>query len=434
MIARKGETMQVISWFLSIPLPLRFALLFLAGACLARPSIWAFIASHTCGGESAPGRTPEASCRRATGWIEFPSLAGRGSREASVHGRGFWIRPMLIELGFALGLPWLYWWEIQRQALMVFPVAPNLATLDLSAMAALHAEYAVHVALLALLSVATFIDFDEQTIPDAITVPGTLLALGIAVLCPAGALPWLEQKVQNGQLSYVMQPLRFDSPDVAIKLLTGFASLVVALACYLDWCGALLPRRWRWGVGFGKAWRIMWRRILARPEWKWVLPMAVIGCACIVALWMRDGQRWHALTSALIGMAAGGAVIWTIRFVASLILQREAMGFGDVTLMAMIGAFLGWQPMVIVFFLSPFAGALVGLVKWILIRDNVIPYGPFLCLSTLLVLVFWGPVWEYCSRMFEIHWLVPSALIACVPVLVLLLLIVRMLRRRIFRE
>ncbi len=114
-------------------------------------------------------------------------------------------------------------------------------------------------------------------------------------------------------------------------------------------------------------------------------------------------------------------MIWTIRFIASLILQREAMGFGDVTLMAMIGAFLGWQPMVIVFFLSPFAGALVGLVKWILIRDNVIPYGPFLCLSTLLVLVFWGPLWEYCSRMFEIHWLVPSALIACVPVLVLLL-------------
>ncbi len=72
-----------------------------------------------------------------------------------------------------------------------------------------------------------------------------------------------------------MQPLRFDSPDIAIKFLTGFASLVVAIACYLDWCGALLPRRWRLGVGFGKAWRIMWRRILARPEWKWVLPMAV---------------------------------------------------------------------------------------------------------------------------------------------------------------
>ena len=57
------------------------------------------------------------------------------------------------------------------------------------------------------------------------------------------------------------------------------------------------------------------------------------------------------------------------------------MGFGDVTLMAMIGAFMGWQPCMIVFFLSPFAGAVVGLVQWCLIRDNVIPYGPFLCLA-----------------------------------------------------
>ena len=59
-------------------------------------------------------------------------------------------------------------------------------------------------------------------------------------------------------------------------------------------------------------------------------------------------------------MAVGAAVIWTIRFIASVILKREAMGFGDVTLMAMIGAFLGWQAVIIVFFLSPFAGAVVG--------------------------------------------------------------------------
>ena len=285
--------------------------------------------------------------------------------------------------------------------------------------------------LLALLAVATFIDFDEQTIPDAVTVPGTLLALMLAGLCPTGTLPWLEQHVQNQQLSYQIQPLRFDFPDQADVFLASFVSLIVGLACYLDWCGALLPRRWRMGVGVGKAWRIMWRRIASRSEWKWVLPMALIGCACIAAFWMHGQWRWRALESALIGMAAGAAIIWTIRFFASLILQQEAMGFGDVTLMAMIGAFLGWQAVVIIFFLSPFAGAVVGLVKWIVVRDNVIPYGPFLCLATLVVLLFWGPIWDYSSRMFESHWLVPSALLVCLPLLLVLLYLVRMLRRKI---
>ncbi len=339
---------------------------------------------------------------------------------------------MLIELGFALGVPWLYWWEIERHALIVLPFASDLANLDNVAKVAVFCQYAVHVALLALLAAATFIDFDEQTIPDGITVPGTLLALALAILCPAGSLPWIQHDPESQR--FIIQPLRFDSPHLAAAFLSGFASLVLAIACYLDWCGALLPRRWRFGVGFGKAWRVMWRRILARSEWKWVLPMAIVGCAGIALVWTRDGERWHSLTSSLIGMAAGGAVIWTVRFIASLILQREAMGFGDVTLMAMIGAYLGWQPMVIVFFLSPFAGALVGLIQWVLIRNNVIPYGPFLCLSTLLVVVFWGPLWEYCSRMFEIHWLVPSALIACVPALVLLLFVVRMLRSRFARQ
>ena len=69
------------------------------------------------------------------------------------------------------------------------------------------------------------------------------------------------------------------------------------------------------------------------------------------------------------------------------------MGFGDVTLMAMIGAFLGWQPCLVIFFLAPFAGLVVGVLRLILFRDEEIPYGPFLCLATLFVIVRWHAVW-----------------------------------------
>ena len=87
------------------------------------------------------------------------------------------------------------------------------------------------------------------------------------------------------------------------------------------------------------------------------------------------------MLTSLIGMAATGGLVWGVRLIGSFSLRREAMGFGDVTLMMMIGTFLGWQAGPILFFLSPFAAIVIGLAQLIFRRDDVIPYGPFLCLA-----------------------------------------------------
>ena len=52
----------------------------------------------------------------------------------------------------------------------------------------------------------------------------------------------------------------------------------------------------------------------------------------------------------------GGGLTWGVRIFGSLAFRKEAMGFGDVTLMGMIGAFLGWQAAVMTFFLGAFLG------------------------------------------------------------------------------
>jgi len=68
---------------------------------------------------------------------------------------------------------------------------------------------------------------------------------------------------------------------------------------------------------------------------------------------------------------------------------KESMGFGDLKLMAMLGAFLGWKMVLVVFLLAPFLGAPVGLYLRFKKNINIIPYGPYIALASFIVMI-WG--------------------------------------------
>jgi prepilin signal peptidase PulO-like enzyme (type II secretory pathway) len=131
-------------------------------------------------------------------------------------------------------------------------------------------------------------------------------------------------------------------------------------------------------------------------------------------------------------MVVGGVLIWLVRVGAGWALQQEAMGFGDVTLMAMIGAFVGWQACVVIFFLAPFAALVYAILQRVLRRTGAIPYGPFLCLATLVTLWHWPRLWYQVIVYFEISWLVPSVLMMGMVMIAGMLLIWRQLRWRLF--
>ncbi|NNK00755.1 MAG: prepilin peptidase, partial [Desulfatitalea sp.] len=72
---------------------------------------------------------------------------------------------------------------------------------------------------------------------------------------------------------------------------------------------------------------------------------------------------------------------------------RQGMGFGDVKLLGMIGAFIGWQGVLFTIMASSFIGTLVGLAEMIRTRQGMrlkIPFGPFLAIGAVLYL-FFGP-------------------------------------------
>ncbi len=128
---------------------------------------------------------PEAPPRR---WFDrIPVLGWFGlRRESALHGKGFWIRPMLIELLTGAGFAALYWWEMSGSIIPTV-AAPHVLTPPPDTI--LHAHVFAHLILISLMIVATFIDIDEKTIPDAITVPGMLIALLLATAIPTSLLP-----------------------------------------------------------------------------------------------------------------------------------------------------------------------------------------------------------------------------------------------------
>ncbi|MGQ0635362.1 MAG: prepilin peptidase [Planctomycetaceae bacterium] len=119
--------------------------------------------------------------------------------------------------------------------------------------------------------------------------------------------------------------------------------------------------------------------------------------------WIKDHPHWHGLAWSLAGLATGAGVTWLARRISQRMLGVEALGFGDVTLMAMIGSFLGWQPVLFVFLLAPLCGLTIGVGAKVVTGRRAIPYGPFLCAAALLVLFTWRWIWTPTREVFG-HW------------------------------
>jgi leader peptidase (prepilin peptidase) / N-methyltransferase len=92
------------------------------------------------------------------------------------------------------------------------------------------------------------------------------------------------------------------------------------------------------------------------------------------------------LTDALIGALAGGGILWLIGEAYYRYSGQEGMGGGDVKMLAMIGAFLGWKLVVLTLVLSSILGSVVGMVVLAIRRGGMkyaLPYGTFLSLAAL---------------------------------------------------
>ncbi len=258
------------------------------------------------------------------------------------------IRYPLIELLNGLLFVVVYWFEIPSEwgmsiadSCLFDKYGPQgfEGSTWLSPLAVLHWRYLYHMVLIEALVVATFIDFDLKIIPDGSTLPAMVVGI-----IGAGVV---------GQVHIV--PLWFQDPSIMRTMRLVFP----------DWTHAVFN------------------------------PIAV-------PAWFAQYPHLHGLLVSLAGFLVGGGTIWAVRIIGFWVLRQEAMGFGDVILMAMIGSFVGWQPVFVIFFVAPICALAVVIASWFFRRNREIPYGPYLSLATLITIVGWNHVWPVAERVFSL--------------------------------
>tara|TARA_B100000029_G_scaffold198742_1_gene197065 strand:- start:247 stop:1581 length:1335 start_codon:yes stop_codon:yes gene_type:complete len=212
-----------------------------------------------------------------------------------------------------------------------------------SAEAILHLRYLYHMVLLETLLVASLIDFDLRIIPDSVTVPAMGIGLLGSLLGTVYIFPiWFQDRSSVSQVCEILAA-GHDSPPA-----------------WLEWI----------------------REAPRMPGWVLTSP------------------HLHGLATSVAGLVVGGGVIWLVRIAGHWVLKQEAMGFGDVTLMAAIGSFIGWQAVLAVFFIAPLFAIVFALANWFLRRERELPYGPFLAMGTLFLLYAFKHIWPNLEATF----------------------------------
>jgi leader peptidase (prepilin peptidase)/N-methyltransferase len=117
--------------------------------------------------------------------------------------------------------------------------------------------------------------------------------------------------------------------------------------------------------------------------------LGLLGAATVLPVGFLD---------AVLGVAIGGGLLWALAWASPYLFGKEGMGGGDIKLVAMIGAFLGWQSALLTIMIGSLAGSVIGisLIAFrFMKRDEYIPFGPFLVLGALVALFFGHPMLDW---------------------------------------
>lgn len=200
-----------------------------------------------------------------------------------------------------------------------------------------------------------------------------------ALIKPYQNIPMLSYLLLKGQCANCHISISVRYP--LIEALTAVMSIIVA---------------WRfgftWQTGFGLL--LTWSLIALcfidfdhqlLPD-SITLPMLWLGLFLSIFGLFADSH------ASIIGAIAGYLILWSVFQLFKILTGKEGMGYGDFKLLALFGAWLGWQYLPMIILLSSLAGAIIGTLMILFVkhdRNTPIPFGPYLAVAGWIALI-WG--------------------------------------------
>ena len=224
---------------------------------------------------------------------------------------------MLLELAIAGGIMGIYWWETVEGGLLPEFARVPLQLLDPKMQAILHCQCLAHLILFSLMTAATWIDIDEKTIPDEITLTGTLIGVTLIAWLPKSLLPnVLINKagvLDAGNVVWLFTPLDPFAGNRLCMPAFGHKGLLFGLVCIWFWVFAMLPRTWyaAWPHK-GHAFECL-RGAIGKPMSYVLVLIGLVGSALVYCFWLptENGleiERWSSSRAA--SWAWGSAWHW----------------------------------------------------------------------------------------------------------------------------
>ena len=165
---------------------------------------------------------------------------------------------------------------------------------------------------------------------------------------------------------------------------------------------------WRFGWGWEAVVYVIFFSALLTITWiDWdyqIIPDVISLPGIVVGVAAASTVLPTGLMNSLIGVFVGGGVLWFMAWISPFLFGKEGLGGGDIKLLAMVGAFLGWQAALTTLMLASIVGAVVGLVLLafkVLKRGQYIPFGPYLALGAMLALFFGADMTDWYFGRFQ---------------------------------
>ena len=189
-------------------------------------------------------------------------------------------------------------------------------------------------------------------------------------------------------VSWILLRARCRHCGIRISIQYPLVELVTALIW--AYMAASIPSEWQ--AARGAVFFTILLGIALTDARQYIIPDEFSLGGLVLGLLFSLAPGFPTLGQSLLGAGVGFILLWVVGAVGTRIFKEDAMGGGDIKMMAMVGAFLGWDQVLLTIFLGALLGTLVFVPLSLIGKKRLVPFGVFLALGAAATFLFGQPI------------------------------------------